>query len=185
MTFNPLDYFKKSAVQTGGFDKALDATTDAFLTGNQTSTNQATTASTEGLVNSHLIPAATVVTPYTATQSNQGLLGSIVFDPNTYTTQVLTGTVSGQNSWHTLSGHTTAGGSLGSVQRSETVLTGKDGKSVKTSEIIDFMDVMKKRMLIITPQFELHAKYPSLKEAYETYILMEALLSGDQPDEAE
>jgi hypothetical protein len=63
-----------------------------------------------------------------------------------------------------------------------TVLHGTS-ESVEVDEIIDFMKTMRKRMLVITPMFELHEKYPALKEAYENYLLIEKLVSGDQPDE--
>jgi hypothetical protein len=66
--------------------------------------------------------------------------------------------------------------------RGQVVLHGTK-ENVSVDEIIDFMDTMKKRMLVLTPMFELHEKYPALKEAYTNYLLIEKLVSGDQPDE--
>jgi hypothetical protein len=57
-----------------------------------------------------------------------------------------------------------------------------NGKSVSVDEIIDFMDVMKRRMCILLPDFEKHEQYPSLREAYENYLLIERLCTGDDKD---
>ena len=39
---------------------------------------------------------------------------------------------------------------------------------------------IEKRLLILEPNFELHDKYPSLKEAYEQYKLIERLITNEQ-----
>jgi len=54
-----------------------------------------------------------------------------------------------------------------------------DKGTLDVDEVISFMDTMKKRMLIITPQFEKHEQYPALKAAYEQYLLVERMCLGD------
>lgn len=61
--------------------------------------------------------------------------------------------------------------------------TGKNTIKTPTNEIdidelAEFIDVVKKRLLILTPNFEKHEKYPMLKELYDEYKAMERLLSG-------
>jgi hypothetical protein len=58
-----------------------------------------------------------------------------------------------------------------------------DGKKqVYLDDIIDFMEVMKRRMCMLDPLLEKHDKYPALKEAYENYLLIERLCCGDDTD---
>lgn len=49
---------------------------------------------------------------------------------------------------------------------------------IDIDELAEFIDVVKKRLLILTPNFEKHEKYPMLKELYDEYKAMERLLSG-------
>mgnify|MGYP003350425794 CR=1 FL=1 len=44
------------------------------------------------------------------------------------------------------------------------------------------VEMLKERLLILTPNFELHERYPALKEAYEHYKVLEALFEADMPD---
>lgn len=58
-----------------------------------------------------------------------------------------------------------------------------DGKkTASVDDMIDFMEAMKKRLLVLEPMFEKHEHYPALKEAYEHYLLMERLCLGDDQD---
>jgi hypothetical protein len=60
----------------------------------------------------------------------------------------------------------------------------KTGKSkIDIDELADMMATLKKRLLILTPSFEMHEKYPMLKEMYDEYKAMERLLSGPDNDE--
>ena len=60
----------------------------------------------------------------------------------------------------------------------------KTGKSkIDIDELADMMDTLKKRLLILTPSFEMHEKYPMLKEMYDEYKAMERLLGGPDNDE--
>ena len=60
----------------------------------------------------------------------------------------------------------------------------KTAKSIiDIDELAEMMETLKKRLLILTPDFEKHEKYPMLKELYNEYKAMEALLSG--PDDIE
>jgi hypothetical protein len=55
---------------------------------------------------------------------------------------------------------------------------------IDIDELADMMQTLKKRLLILTPNFEMHEKYPMLKELYDEYKAMEKLLSGpDNPSE--
>jgi hypothetical protein len=79
---------------------------------------------------------------------------------------------------------------IGSSQPNITI-TNEDNKSyIKTGkskididELADMMATLKKRLLILTPSFEMHEKYPMLKEMYDEYKAMERLLSGPDNDE--
>lgn len=60
----------------------------------------------------------------------------------------------------------------------------KTGKSkIDIDELADMMATLKKRLLILTPSFEMHEKYPMLKEMYDEYKAMERLLGGPDIDE--
>jgi hypothetical protein len=60
----------------------------------------------------------------------------------------------------------------------------KTGKSkIDIDELADMMSTLKKRLLILTPNFEMHEKYPMLKEMYDEYKAMEKLLGGPDSDE--
>jgi hypothetical protein len=72
---------------------------------------------------------------------------------------------------------------VNSSMSGQVTLKGKNGKSVSVDEVIDFMEVMKKRMLILTPMFEKHEQYPALLQAYENYLMIERLCCGDDLDE--
>jgi hypothetical protein len=39
---------------------------------------------------------------------------------------------------------------------------------------------LEKRLLVLHPNGELHEKYPALKEAYDTYLIIEKLVNGKQ-----
>lgn len=49
---------------------------------------------------------------------------------------------------------------------------------IDIDELAEFMDVVKKRLLVLIPDFEKHEKYPMLKELYNEYKAMERLLGG-------
>lgn len=52
------------------------------------------------------------------------------------------------------------------------------GKKIDLDELVDVIETIKKRFLILAPNFELHEKYPMLKELYDEYKAMEKLLGG-------
>lgn len=52
------------------------------------------------------------------------------------------------------------------------------GKKIDLDELSDVLETVKKRLLILAPNFELHEKYPMLKEMYDEYKAMERLLGG-------
>ena len=47
-------------------------------------------------------------------------------------------------------------------------------------DLHDRITKIEKRLLILEPNFELHDKYPSLKEAYEQYKIIERLITDEQ-----
>jgi hypothetical protein len=70
----------------------------------------------------------------------------------------------------------------GSTEYGKTTI--KTAKStIDIDELADMMETLKKRLLILVPNFEMHDKYPMLKELYNEYKAMEALLSGPDNNE--
>ena len=57
-----------------------------------------------------------------------------------------------------------------------TIKTAKN--TIDIDELADMMNTLKKRLLILAPNFEMHEKYPMLKEMYDEYKAMEKLLGG-------
>lgn len=55
--------------------------------------------------------------------------------------------------------------------------------TIDIDELGEMMETLKKRLLILTPNFEKHEQYPMLKQMYEEYKAMEALLSGPDTNE--
>lgn len=53
---------------------------------------------------------------------------------------------------------------------------------IDLDELAEVFETVKKRLLILAPNFEMHEKYPMLKELYDEYKAMERLLSG--PDKS-
>ena len=60
--------------------------------------------------------------------------------------------------------------------KSTTISTERN--TIDIDELADIIETVKKRLLILTPSFEMHEKYPMLKELYDEYKAMEKLLSG-------
>lgn len=54
---------------------------------------------------------------------------------------------------------------------------------IDLDELAEMMETLKKRLLILVPNFEMHEKYPMLKALYDEYKAMERLLSGPDTDE--
>lgn len=62
-----------------------------------------------------------------------------------------------------------------------TIKTAKS--TIDIDELAEMMETLKKRLLILTPNFEKHEQYPMLKQMYDEYKAMEALLSGPDSNE--
>ena len=82
----------------------------------------------------------------------------------------------------------TASGTFSSTLRSGDTEYGKtyiktNKHTIDLDELGDMMETLKKRLLILAPDFEKHEKYPMLKELYNEYKAMEALLSGPDSNE--
>jgi len=98
---------------------------------------------------------------------------------------VLTAGANGSNNWLN---NSTISFANGSSFNADTTTYGKTTISTAKStididELADMMETLKKRLLILTPNFEMHEKYPMLKELYNEYKAMEALLSGPDSNE--
>ena len=52
--------------------------------------------------------------------------------------------------------------------------------NINLDEMAEVIETVKERLLILTPAFEKHEKYPALKEAYEHYKLIEALCREEE-----
>lgn len=91
----------------------------------------------------------------------------------------------GSLNWST--NYTIGIGAVGSNGSSNTVYDKDEiklgnGKRIDLEELADVIETMKKRLLILAPNFEMHEKYPMLKELYDEYKAMEKLLSGPDND---
>jgi hypothetical protein len=51
--------------------------------------------------------------------------------------------------------------------------------TINLDEMAMMMETVKERLLILTPNFEQHEKYPILKDLYEQYKVVEAMLKED------
>lgn len=60
-----------------------------------------------------------------------------------------------------------------------TTITTTSGKTINVDELADTLELIKKRFLVLTDNFEKHEKYPMLKQAYEEYKMLEKLISDD------
>ena len=51
--------------------------------------------------------------------------------------------------------------------------------TINLDEMAEMMNTLKERLLILTPNFEQHEKYPILKDLYEQYKVVEAMLKEE------
>lgn len=51
--------------------------------------------------------------------------------------------------------------------------------TINLDEMAMMMETVKERLLILTPNFQMHDKYPALKDLYDQYKVMEAMLKED------
>ena len=76
----------------------------------------------------------------------------------------------------------TGGSNAGSTEYSKDYIK-TEKHQINLDELAEMMETLKKRLLILAPNFEMHEKYPMLKELYDEYKAMEKLLSGPDTDE--
>ena len=92
---------------------------------------------------------------------------------------------SGINNWASGSSISFAASSTFNADTTEygktTIKTAKH--TIDIDELAEMMETLKKRLLILAPNFEKHEKYPMLKQMYDEYKAMEALLSGPDSNE--
>ena len=67
------------------------------------------------------------------------------------------------------------------ISGSDPIFSTDKGK-LHVNELIELVETLKERLLIITPNFEKHEKYAALKKAYDNYKLIEAMISGEDND---
>jgi hypothetical protein len=87
--------------------------------------------------------------------------------------------VGSNNSWITT--QAPASLSINNVGGKNTIKTPKH--EIDIDDLAETINVFKKRLLILTPDFEKHEKYPMLKEMYNEYKAMERLLSGPDKED--
>jgi hypothetical protein len=95
--------------------------------------------------------------------------------------------VGGAGGWGTSSGinaHSTSTTMLSIMAEGDGDAMIKTKKNtINLDEMARVMETVKERLLILTPAFEKHEKYPALKEAYDHYKLIEALCNGDENEQ--
>lgn len=53
-----------------------------------------------------------------------------------------------------------------------------DTYHIDLNDLVQTIEVLKERLLVITPQFEKHELYPALKQAYDNYQMIDVMLRG-------
>jgi hypothetical protein len=109
---------------------------------------------------------------YTGDVTTTGIIaqdiGSIVLDSSVYSNGNYT--INANSIW-----------SVTDEVKAATISTAKH--TIDIDELAEVFETVKRRLLILTPSFEMHEKYPMLKELYDEYKAMEKLLSG--PDRSD
>jgi hypothetical protein len=88
---------------------------------------------------------------------------------------------SGSSIWTTTNISNQPAISINNPSGKNTIKTPKH--EIDIDELAETIDVLKKRLLVLTPEFEKHEKYPMLKEMYNEYKAMERLLSGPDKED--
>jgi hypothetical protein len=112
----------------------------------------------------------------TISDSTGGMTNSPIYTTDTITLGAV-GAVDGQYNY-TYSTGSIDMSSINFGSNKSVLRTSKN--EIDLDELADLLKVLKKRLLIIAPDFEKHEKYPMLKELYEEYKAMERLLSGPE-----
>lgn len=92
------------------------------------------------------------------------------------------------NQWGTLSSSSSFASNITMSTSILSIMAEGDGDAmIKTKkhtinldEMAVMMETLKERLLILTPNFEMHEKYPVLKDLYEQYKVVEAMLKEDE-----
>ena len=108
---------------------------------------------------------------YTGDVTTTGIIaqdiGSIVLDSSVYS-----------NGNYTI--NTSSNWAFTDEVKATTISTAKH--TIDIDELAEVFEIVKKRLLILTPNFEMHEKYPMLKELYDEYKALEKLLGGPDND---
>jgi len=128
----------------------------------------------------------------TATIDLNGTYDTISLGPiNPIDLGSITISTAGTNGSYFTSGSSNPTWTIGSQPSISIGADSSDGKNyiqtknnkIDLDELADMMETLKKRLLILAPNFEMHEKYPMLKEMYNEYKAMEKLLGGPDSDE--
>ena len=155
-----------------------------FFTGNNTTNTNTTDGGTYAGVG-QTTPSTLDYTSPTYTVGTTVPSGGWVSTTSTTTgiTSIPTGGLAGMGVYNPNQSHvyTTAGTyNPGTIHISGTnpSLSTDKGK-IDLNELITTIDILKERLLILTPNFEKMEKYAALKKAYDHYKLMESMI-GDE-----
>ena len=157
-----------------------------FFTGNNTTTDSTTSVTGGTFAGVGQTTPSTL--PYTTPTTHVGTTGYVsttTTSTGTYPTGGLASPV-GMGVYNP--NQTFTIGSTNTYQPANIHISGPDpvfstdkGK-LHVNELIELVETLKERLLILTPNFEKHEKYAALKKAYDNYKLIEAMLSGEDND---
>jgi len=97
------------------------------------------------------------------------------------------GITTSPNQWGTLSSSSSFASNITMSTSILSIMAEGDGDAmIKTKkhtinldEMAVMMETLKERLLILTPNFEMHEKYPVLKDLYDQYKVVEAMLKEE------
>lgn len=98
------------------------------------------------------------------------------------TLQNIVGTASFPNSYTTSSSGTYTYATTASASITDDITITRPGKP--PMKVAETLETILERLLIIEADFQKMEKYPALKEAYDNYKLIEALVSGEDNEDA-
>ena len=125
------------------------------------------------------------ITPATGSSNSYGAVPPLL--PGSFTIPSGTLSIANPHSWGTLSSTSSYASNVTMSTSILSIMAEGDGDAmIKTKkhdinldEMADTIEILKQRLLVLTPNFKLHEHYPALKEAYEHYKVLEAMLAAD------
>jgi hypothetical protein len=80
-----------------------------------------------------------------------------------------------QSSWHNTKMATLVPNGNYTIDVAADLVLSTGAGSLSVNELMSFMETIKKRLLVLTPDFEKHEQYPALLAAYDHYCMVEKL----------